>query len=241
MSRQPFGQMVKQDWMFKIPQKPLPLPTVGKAHTGHMTSHRPVGMPYVKSLSEQLQRVFRKHNIQLYHQPWNTLRQKLVHPKDQLDIEKKCDVIYHMECPDCNLTYVGETCRSFGQRFKEHSKIKGNYLTAIGEHCAKTKHKMSIESCKILDSADQFHSRKVKEALFIKRVEACVKQRWGTWASPHLLDTGLQACQEYTYCVNFWQYYHLYKIQQWGKDIFFSILDKTWRFNLSWYLHERHV
>ena len=115
-----------KDWMLTIPNKPPRQPTASKAHTGNINKHKPVGIPYIKGLYEQLQRLFGKYNIQVYHQPWNTLCQRLVHPKDQLDMQKKCDVIYHIKCPECNQSYVGETSRSIGQRFKEHCKTTGN-------------------------------------------------------------------------------------------------------------------
>ena len=157
--------------MLQIPQKPLASPTSTTAHTGQSVHHRPVGVPYVKGLSEQLQRLFKKQNINIYHQPWNTLRQRHVHPKDQVEIGKKCDVVYQIQCSDCDSTYVGETSRSFATRFKEHTKIMGNNLSAVGEHIACFNHNISMESCKILDSTEGFHSRKIKEALFIQEVK----------------------------------------------------------------------
>ena len=87
-----------KNWVFKIPQKDLPSPTTSRAHTGQPTFHLPVGVPYVRGLSEQLQRVFRKHNISIYHKPWNTLRQKLVHPKDKVEINNKCVIQNSLLC-----------------------------------------------------------------------------------------------------------------------------------------------
>ena len=43
----------------------------------------------------------------------------------------KCGVAYKSKCGSD--TYVGETSRSLGNRFKEHAKLKAP-LTAIGEH-----------------------------------------------------------------------------------------------------------
>ena len=155
--------------MLNIPKTPLPKPSSSQAHTGHTTCHKAVGFTYIQGLSEHLQRLFRKQNISIYHRPWNTIPQSVVHPKDKVDIVRRCDVIYQINCPECESCYVGETSRSFGQRFKEHTKITGN-LSAIGEHCAKTRHKMELDHCKILDTAEGFHSHKTKAALYIKEM-----------------------------------------------------------------------
>jgi hypothetical protein len=155
--------------MLKIPQKPLPLPVTPMLLV--TSRHKPVGFPYIQGLSEHLQRVFKKHNVSIYHRPWNTLRQTLVHPKDRVEIEHKCDVVYQITWPDCNSVYIGETSRSFGQRFKEHCKTEGSNLSAVGEHCARTKHKLDLKSCKILDSDEGYHSRKIREALHIRQVK----------------------------------------------------------------------
>ena len=96
-----------------------------------------------------------------------------------MEINNKCDVIYKIPCCDCESTYVGETGRSFGQRFKEHSKIHGNNLTAVGEHCAAFNHHIDIESCKILDSGDNYYSRKVKEALYIQEEKPVLNRDGG--------------------------------------------------------------
>ena len=46
-------------------------------------------LPYIKGISERMERSFKKHNIKLYHKAGETLRQKLLHPKDKLCDEEK--------------------------------------------------------------------------------------------------------------------------------------------------------
>ncbi len=83
-----------------------------------------VTLPYIRGITECVQRAMQKHHINTPIKPLPHLRlqQVLVHPKDQIDTEKKCDVIYEIPCLSCNNRYIGETGRMFGIRKKEHQK-----------------------------------------------------------------------------------------------------------------------
>lgn len=41
-----------------------------------------------------------------------------VHPKGNMDLERKCDAIYEIPCLSCNKTYIGEKGRMFAQEKK---------------------------------------------------------------------------------------------------------------------------
>ena len=60
-----------------------------------------VGLPYVKGLSEELQRLLKKHGVNVYFKPTNTLRQLLVKPKDKTETSDKCGVVYNIACDEC--------------------------------------------------------------------------------------------------------------------------------------------
>ena len=60
-----------------------------------------VVLPYIKGVSERLQRSFKKRNINLYHKAGQTLRQLLVHPKDKMKPQEQCGVVYETECNMC--------------------------------------------------------------------------------------------------------------------------------------------
>ena len=61
----------------------------------HQTPY--AGVPYVAGLSEQLGRVYKAHNIYMYHKPANALRSKVVHPKDKTPLENvKLYISHHL-------------------------------------------------------------------------------------------------------------------------------------------------
>ena len=53
------------------------------------TSKGQVVIPYVKGISEAVSRVLRKHDIDTAMRPVCTLKDKLVHPKDKVEIWEK--------------------------------------------------------------------------------------------------------------------------------------------------------
>ena len=60
-------------------------------------------------VSEHLQHVFWGHSVVSYHKPFNTLRSKLVRPKDKTPPEEECELVYRVECRVCHKQYIGKT------------------------------------------------------------------------------------------------------------------------------------
>ena len=91
---------------------------------------------YMKGVSERLQRSFTKRNISLYHKAGLMLRNLLVRPKDKLEKEEHCGVVYESECQVCVEIYIGETGRSLGERAEEHNKsiMKQDIKSAFSQH-----------------------------------------------------------------------------------------------------------
>ena len=66
-------------------------------------------VPYIKGISECLQRAFKSHEVTLVHKPFSSLRLQLVHVKDKTENLKKCETAYHIHCEQCDKKYVSET------------------------------------------------------------------------------------------------------------------------------------
>ena len=50
----------------------------------------------------------------------NTIGNQVIRVKDKLDKENKINVVYQIDCQDCESKYVGETGRMLGDRIREH-------------------------------------------------------------------------------------------------------------------------
>ena len=88
-----------------------------------------VVLPYVKNVSESIRRILTPLNIRTCFRPVRTLRQFLVHPKDQLPISRVSGVVYSIPCQDCDKTYIGQTGRTLEHRVKEHKRAYTSQLT----------------------------------------------------------------------------------------------------------------
>ena len=73
---------------------------------------RRINLPYIQGLSEQLQRTLSQHNIKSTFYTATTLRKILPSPKDPIPTEKKHNIIYKLDCKDCDAVYIGESKRA---------------------------------------------------------------------------------------------------------------------------------
>ena len=90
------------------------------------TKDPPIGrvtIPYVKGLSEKINRIYQQHNIQAIHKPTTKLKNILCRTKDPLHHMDKPNAIYYSECKQHEATYVGERARPLKARAAEHRII----------------------------------------------------------------------------------------------------------------------
>ena len=78
-----------------------------------------------------MKNICNKHGVQVHHRGGNTIKGLLMAPKDKDHITMKSGIIYRFKCHrvDCDDEYIGESSRTFGERFKEHLKPPPQYMT----------------------------------------------------------------------------------------------------------------
>ena len=81
-------------------------------------------VPYSQGIGESVKNICKKHGVDVHFKGGQTLKNILVSPKDKDNITSKSSVIYSYTCGeiDCDEEYIGESGRTFGERFKEHLK-----------------------------------------------------------------------------------------------------------------------
>ena len=143
-------------------------------------------VPYHKGVSESLKKTCNKHGIQVYFKGGRTIKSLLMAPKDKDPILKKSGVIYRFKCGrvDCDEEYIGESSRTFAERFKEHQKAP----SPIFDQSNISGHQVNIDNFNIVGREDLNLSRTIKEALYIRVNNPSLNKNIGKYHLPHIWD-----------------------------------------------------
>lgn len=89
--------------------------------------------------------------------------------KDPLFKQKKNDVVYRINCKNCNASYVGQTGRQLQTRIKKHRRINQvNTNTVVNEHKLTNGHNFDWNGVQILNVERSWHKRIISEMIHIK-------------------------------------------------------------------------
>jgi len=71
-------------------------------------------------ISEKFKRISKEHDLKLTYSSVNSLNRFIKIGKDKLNSLCCCDVVYKINCQDCDASYVDQTKRLLKTRIKEH-------------------------------------------------------------------------------------------------------------------------
>ena len=114
---------------------------------------------------ESVKNICKKYGIQVFFKGGKTIKDLLMAPKDRDLITQKSGIIYRYKCDrvECDDEYIGESARTFGERFKEHLKHPPIY-----DHNTITGHEITIDNFSIVGREDHNLMRLIKEAIYIR-------------------------------------------------------------------------
>ena len=143
-------------------------------------------VPYSKALSESIKKACSKHGVQVSFKGRLTIKNLLMAPKDKDPILKNCGVIYRYKCDrvECDEEYIGESSRTFPERFKEHLKAP----SPIYDHYNTSGHTVTIDDFSIVGREDQNLMSTIKEALYIRVNNPSLTRNIGNYHLPHIWD-----------------------------------------------------
>ena len=85
---------------------------------------------------------------------------------------------------ECDEEYIGESARTFAERFKEHQKAP----SSIYDHNNTSGHTATIDNFSIVGREDWNHMRTIKEALYIRVNNPFLNRNIGKYYLPHIWD-----------------------------------------------------
>ena len=125
-------------------------------------------LPYVKEL-ENFNNFLKKYSTKVVYSAKNKLNNIIKLGKGKNEKFNNANVVYKINCNDCNASYVGQTSRRVNVRIKEYIKKYTDKDTNSGlfTHTMDNNHVIDFKNIKILDSEIHNGKRHFSEALFI--------------------------------------------------------------------------
>ena len=148
----------------------------------------------MKGLGETCKNICRGDGVEVYFRGGSTIRDLLVHSKDRDTILKKSGVIYRYRCGrvDCEEEYIGESGRTFEERFGEHMRAP----SPIKDHHNTTGHEVSLDNFSIVGREGNSIARNIKEAIFLRAKDPSLNRNIGKFQLPHIWDEVLARSPE---------------------------------------------
>ena len=132
---------------------------------------RIITLPYIKKVSETVASAIDKNQFLIGYKCLNRLNGIIKRHKDKDPKEANNNVIYKINCNDCDATYVGQTKRKLRTRVNEHRKNinkDASEYSVITEHRIEQNHNFDWDNPEILDHKQNYYKRLISEMIHIK-------------------------------------------------------------------------
>ena len=151
-------------------------------------------VPYHQGLSERVKKSCNKFGVQVHFKGGQTIKSLIMAPKDKDPFTNKSGVIDRYKCNEngCDEEYIGESARTFAERFKEHQKAP----SLIYDQFNISGHQVNINNFSIVGREDQNLIRTIKEALFIRVYDPSLNRNIGKYHLHHIWDEVLHKTSE---------------------------------------------
>ena len=122
-------------------------------------------IPYTQGLCESIKKICGRYGIQTHFKGDSTIKNLLVSPKDKDPMVNQSSAIYWYQCSNlgCDDEYIGETSKTFGERYKEHLKSP----SPIHHHSSQTGHPTNHNNFQIIGREGHNLARNIKESILL--------------------------------------------------------------------------
>lgn len=126
-------------------------------------------LPYVHKFYRNISRKLNGFDIKVVPKIKYALNRVIKKGKDKVNKNDQVNVVYKVNCNDCDASYVGESKRGVGVRVSEHKRDskKAHKETPFFKHMVATEHTFDFEGSQILDIEPHYYRRVTSELLNI--------------------------------------------------------------------------
>ena len=174
------------DWAINRTKLKMSTPKTNRNNNSRTISRGHITVSYSEGLSETVKNICRRYGIQVHFKSDKSIKDELVAPKDKDHLTKKSGIIYRYKCYrlECDEEYIGETARTFEERYKEHLKAP----SPIHDHSNISGHSITLNNFSIVGREEQNLSRLIKESMFIRVNNPSLNKNIGKYHLPHIWD-----------------------------------------------------
>ena len=160
--------------------------TGAQTATNEPTNKGHIVIPYTQGLCESIKQICGRYGIQTHFKGGRTIKSLLVSPEDEEPMVNQSGAIYRYQCSDlaCDDEYIGETSRTFGERYKEHLKAP----SASHHYSSQTGHPTNHNNFEIIGREGHKLARNIKESIYIRVNNPTLNNNIGKFNLSHIWD-----------------------------------------------------
>lgn len=156
--------------------------TIVDAHNGTTTEIQRASLQYIKGISENVAKSFRRrtNDISFAFRNVANVNDLLNKMKDPLEMAQKSNIVYEIRCNDCiDKVYIGVTGQMLKQRLTQHRsdvRIKKRSC-ALAEHALNSNHIFDFDNARILTQHHSYEKLLILEKLHIMSAINCINKK----------------------------------------------------------------
>ena len=126
-------------------------------------------IPYYQHITPTINNCLRKLNVDVINKTTKKLDSFITLGKDKLDKLDRSNVVYKINCQDCDSNYIGQSYRKLSFRLSEHRGYvrKNCEKSVLARHAINSGHTIDFDNIKILDNEKIYSKRLFSEMVNI--------------------------------------------------------------------------
>ena len=147
-----------------------------------------INLTYIEGTSEKLWHILKFPKIRSTFYAESTLCKLLCKIKDWVAKEDKYNIVYKIDCSNCQAVYFDESRRLLKSRSDEHKKSVWNYdceKNETAKHCWEADHNFSLDQKKVVNRESRLIPQNIKEIIHslkdpnhINKISCMLPETW---------------------------------------------------------------